>query len=137
MCVGFGLQETTTMAKSLSSRVEKDVLHISVLTQVVVLGIPRLLKERKNLEKYLKKMGCQELLARPWNLKDQGFVRELIMRPPNQNEHTMKSKPSQWTVTLWKEVYCFSKVGASLVSRTNNVLNNKFKNLTDPKDKFP
>ena len=45
--------------------------------------IPECKQERAQLEEDLKKMRCVGLLKRPWALKDEGIVRELLLSEPS------------------------------------------------------
>ena len=40
----------------------------------------------------LTRMRCQKLLARPWMLKDEAMVIELVEGPGNQWDHTIRGR---------------------------------------------
>ena len=51
-------------------------------------------QERTQLEEDLKKMQCADLLERPWCLKHEDLVRELItMERPNMFDMTIQDRP--------------------------------------------
>ena len=58
--------------------------------------VPAILKEpgeRAHLEEDLTRIGCIELMSKPWSVKDERMVRELTTGAPNQYEGTVRARP--------------------------------------------
>ena len=49
----------------------------------VVPAIPKELRERAYLEEDLTRIGCIGLMSKPWSVKDDKMVRELVTGAPN------------------------------------------------------
>ena len=84
--------------------------------------VPAILKEpgeRAYLEEDLTKIGCIGLLSKPWSVKDEGMVRELTTRAPNQYEGTVQVWPETWDAEKWREAYGFSAGGEGFASQTD------------------
>ena len=99
--------------------------------------------ERTMLEQDLEGMGCMGLLRRPWNIKNEDFVREFVMIWEKQAEQsnffdsTMRDQPEDWTAGVWRAVYQFLLGGNGLANRTDKYVEGKFLHDVDPKDGFP
>ena len=50
---------------------------------------------------------------------------------------TIRDRPEEWTVGVWREVYDFQPRGSSLANWTDLYIEGKFRNDADPKDGFP
>ena len=70
-------------------RKEKGSVNVQISLKVLVLVIPKTLTARRELEEDLTRIGCAGLLNKPWNIKDEGMVRELVEGAPNQFDHTV------------------------------------------------
>ena len=64
----------------------------------VVPAIPKEPGERAYLEEDLTRIGCIGLLSKPWTVKDEMMVRELIIGAPNQYEGTVRARSETWDV---------------------------------------
>ena len=62
--------------------------------------IPKTPIARRELEEDLTRIGCVGLLNKPWNIKDEGLVKELVEGAPNQFDHTVRCKPEKWTALV-------------------------------------
>ena len=82
----------------------------------VVLAIPKEPGERAYLEEDLTKIGCIGLLSKPWTVKDERMVRELIIGAPNQYKGTVQARPETWDAGKWRETYGFSVGGEEFAS---------------------
>ena len=60
-----------------------------LILRSVVPTIPKELGERAYLEEDLTRIGCIGLLNKPWTVKEEKMVRELIVGASNQYEGTI------------------------------------------------
>ena len=65
--------------------------------------VPKTPTGRQELEEDLERIGCADLLNRPWSLKDEGLFKELVLKAPNQFDFTVRGKPKRWTALAWRE----------------------------------
>lgn len=107
-----------------------------VVLRMVVPGVPKDEGEKALLEEDLQTMGCHGLLKRPWCLKNEEMVRELITARSNEWEHTLRREPEDWTSSIWRGVYNFPEGGEGLALRTDRHLDGKFANRVNRKDGF-
>jgi hypothetical protein len=63
----------------------------------VVPKVPRNEAERGELLDDLQTMGYSGLLEKPWGLKDDRIVRELLDGVSNEFEHSIRASPVRWT----------------------------------------
>ena len=76
------------------------------------------------------------IFNKPWNLKDEGLVWELLLRVPNQFDFTVIGKLEQWTAIAWRETYGFKPEGYRWTSVNDKYTINQFQNLVNPNDGF-
>jgi len=50
-------------------------------------------EKKKELEEDLLRVGCGELLAQPWDLKNEEMVQEFLYERVNQWEKTLRCDP--------------------------------------------
>ena len=74
-----------------------------LILRSVVPAIPKEPGERAYLEEDLTRIGCIRLLNKPWSVKDERMVRELILGAPNQYEGTVRARPETWDAGRWRE----------------------------------
>ena len=91
---------------------------------------------RRELEEDLERIGCAGLLNKPWNIKDEGLVRELVEGARNQFDHTVRGKPEKWTALVWREAYGFKPEGYGWASRTDKYIIGQFSKSVNPKDGY-
>jgi hypothetical protein len=108
----------------------------SISLRMVVPGVPTSEEEKAHLEEDLTQMGCQGLLARPWSLKDEEIVRELLLPRSNQWENTLRRKPEDWDSDDWRKVYTFPKRGEGLASWVDKYAEGMFSKPPNPKDGY-
>ena len=75
----------------------------------VVPAIPKKESELQELIEDLRFMGCEGLLAKPWNLRSGDTLREFKFERGNQWLRTMRQDPDHWTLEVWATVYGFPK----------------------------
>ena len=102
----------------------------------VVPAIPKEPGERAYLEEDLTRIGCIGLLNKPWTVKEEKMVRELIVGAPNQYKGTVRARPEIWEAGRWRKAYGFSAGGEGFASRTDKFIGGKFRNAANPKDGF-
>ena len=99
--------------------------------------------ERAMLKSDLHNIGCAGLLERPWNLKNEEFIQQFVMIREHKLEHsnifdtTIRDRPEEWTIGVWREVYDFLLGGGGMANRTDQYVEGKFHSEADPKDGFP
>ena len=104
--------------------------------QSVVPTIPKEPGERAYLEEDLTRIGCIGLMSKPWLVKDEKMVRELVTRAPNQFERTVSAHPKSWSTEKWRKAYEFDMGGERFASRMDKFIGEKFRNAANPKDGF-
>ena len=80
-----------------------------LILKSVVLAIPKEPGERAYLEEDLMRIRCIGLLNKPWTVKEEKMVRELIVGAPHQYEGTIRVQPETWDAGRWREAIkaCF------------------------------
>ena len=62
----------------------KDKGSVKALSlKALIPVVPKTLTARWELEEDLERIRCTGLLNKPWNVKDEGLVRELVKGAPN------------------------------------------------------
>ena len=91
----------------------------------------------ENLKQDLARMRCEGLLDRPWTLKREQLVREmLLLERPNMFDTTVRDRPQLWTVDLWRQTYRFSGGESGLSNRTEGHHEGRFMHQVDSKDRY-
>ena len=54
-------------------------------------------------------MGCDGLLARPWNVQSEDMLREFLVLKGNHWDETTRRDPQNWTPDTWCEMYGFKR----------------------------
>ena len=99
--------------------------------------------ERALLKSDLQNIGCAGLLERPWNLKNEAFIQQFVMIWEHKLERsnifnmTIRDRPEEWTVGVWREVYNFQPGGGGMANWTDQYIKSKFRSEADSKDGFP
>ena len=117
-------------------RKEKGSVNVQISLKAMVPVIPKTPIATRELEEDLTRIGCIGLLNTPWNIKDEGLVRELVEGAPNQFDHTVRCKPEKWTALVWRETYGFKSKGYGWASRTNKYIVGQFSKSVNPKDGY-
>ena len=103
----------------------------------VTLSIPENPIHLEELKQDLARMRCEGLLDRPWTLKREQLVRELLLPEcPNMFDMTVRDRPQLWTADLWQETYRFPRGGSGLSNRTEGHHEGRFMHQVDPKDGY-
>ena len=120
---------------------KQRAVHVSLRNVTPV--VPENEEEREMLQQDLHGMRYAGLLEQPWNLKNEEFVQEFVMIQERKAERsnifdtTIRDRPKEWTVGVWREVYEFLLGENGMANRTDKYVDGKFLHEVDPKDGFP
>ena len=103
-------------------RKDKGAVNVQISVKALVPVVLKTPIMRRELEEDLERIGCAGLLNKPWNIKDEGLVRELVKRAPNLFNHTVRGKPEKQTALVWKEAYGFKPEGYGWALRTDKYI---------------
>ena len=82
-------------------------------------------------------MRCEGLLNRPWALKREQLVRELLQpERPNIFDGTIRDRPQLWTADLWRDTYQLLGGGSGLSNQMEGHHEGRFMHQVDPKDGY-
>ena len=82
-------------------------------------------------------MRCVRLLERPWALKREELVREMVQPEwPNIFDGMIRDRPQLWTADLWQDTYSFLKGGFRLSNWMEGHHEGRFMHQVDPKDGY-
>ena len=104
--------------------------------KAVVPGIPKTVKDRELLEEDLRRIGCHGFLGKPWGLRMEDLVAELLGGKDNRWDGTVRQAPEKWTVKEWRKVYGFGRGGEGMASRTDQFIDGMFSGRVNPKDGY-
>ena len=104
--------------------------------KTVVPGIPKSVKDWELLEEDLRWIGCHGLMEKPWGLRMEEMVSELMSDKDNRWHGTVCQAPKKWTTKEWRKVYGFAREGKGMASRTDRFIDGKFSARVNPKDRF-
>ena len=104
--------------------------------KAVVLGVPKSVKDRELLEEDLRRIGCHGFLDRPWGLRIEDMVVELLGDKDNRWHRTVRQVPEKWTAKEWHKVYGFGRGGEGMASRTYRFIDDMFSGRVNPKDGY-
>ena len=104
--------------------------------KAVILGIPKTVKDRELLEEDLRRIGCHGFLGKPWGLRMEDLVAELLGGKDNWWDGTVHQAPKKWTVKEWRKVYGFGRGGEGMASRTDRFIDGMFSGRVNPKDGY-
>ena len=77
------------------------------------------------------------LLERPWALKREQLVREMVQSErPNIFDGTIRDRLQLWTADLWRDTYNFPRGGSGLSNRMEGHHEGRFMHQVDPKDGY-
>ena len=91
----------------------------------------------EELKQDLAQMRCEGLLDRPWALKREQLVQELLLpERPNMFDTTVRDRPQLWNADLWRETYQFPRGGSGLSNQMEGHHKRRFMHQVDPKDGY-
>ena len=104
--------------------------------KAVVPGVLKSVRDRELLEEDLRQIGCHGFMGRPWGLRMEDMVVELLGDKDNRWEGTVRQAPERWTVKEWRKVYGFARGGEGMASRTDRFIDGRFSGRVNPKDGY-
>ena len=104
--------------------------------KAIVPGMPKSVKDRELLEEDLRRIGCHGFIGKPWGLRMEDLVAELLGDKDNWWDGTMRQAPERWTVKEWRKVYGFGREGEGMASRTDRFIDGMFSGRVNPKDGY-
>ena len=108
----------------------------AIALKAVVPGMPKSVKDRELLEEDLRRIGCHGFLGKPWGLRMEEMVAELIGEKDNRWDGTVRQAPEKWTAKEWRKVYNFERGGEGMASRTDRFNDGMFAGRINPKDGY-
>ena len=97
-------------------------------------AIPTDDREFRELKEDLRALGCDGLLARPWNVQLEDMLREFLFWRGNQWDEASRNDPKNWTPDTWAKVYGFKRgIKEGWAGRRDGLFAGKFKGEVDLK----
>ena len=104
--------------------------------KVVVLGMPKSVRDQELLEEDLRRIGCHGFTGKPWGLRMEDLVVELLGDKDNRWDGTVCQAPKKWTAKEWRKVYDFGRGGEGMASQTDRFIDGMFSGCVNPKDGY-
>ena len=109
----------------------------TILLRNVTPSIPENPIQLEELRQDLVQMRCVGLLERPWMLKREELVREMVQpERPNIFDGTIRDRLQLWTADLWCDTYNFPSGGSGLSNCMEGHHEGCFMHQVDPKDGY-
>ena len=108
----------------------------AMVLKVVVPGVPKSVRDQELLEEDLWRIGCHGFMGKPWGLRMEDLVVELLGDKDNRWDGTVRQAPKKWTAKEWKKVYGFTRGGEGMASRTDWFIDGMFSGRVNPKDGY-
>ena len=94
--------------------------------KAVVPSVSKSARDWELLEEDLRRIGCHGFMERPWGLRMENMVVELLGDKDNRWHRTVRQAPEKWTAKEWHKVYGFGRGGVGMASRTNRFIDGMF-----------
>ena len=104
--------------------------------KAVVPGAPKSVRDRELLEDDLRRIGCHGFMGRPWGLRMEDMVVELLGDKDNRWHGTVGQALEKWIAKEWHKVYGFGRGGEGMASRTDQFIDGMFSGHVNPKDGY-
>ena len=104
--------------------------------KAVVPGVPKSVRDRELLEEDLQRIGCHGFMGRPWGLRMEDMMVELLGDKDNRWQRTVRQAPEKWTAKEWRKVYGFGRGGEGMASQTDRFIDGMFFGRVNPKDGY-
>ena len=98
----------------------------TIALKVLSPAIPSTEREMQELIDDLTPMRCKGLLSRPWLLRDEAMVRELVEGRDSRWDNSISCHPTQWTTDMWPDTYDFVQNGYGWATRTDKYIHDRF-----------
>ena len=108
----------------------------AIALKAVVPGMPKNVKDKELLEEDLRRIGCHGFLGKPWGLRVEEMVAELIGEKDNRWDGTVRQALEKWTAKEWRKVYNSERGGEGMASQTNRFIDSMFSGKVNPKDRY-
>ena len=99
--------------------------------KVVVPSIPKSMRDQDLLEEDLRRIGCHGFMGKPWGLRMEDMVVELLGDKDNRWDETVCQ-----ALEKWRKVYGFAREGEGMASRTDRFIDGMFSGRVNPKDGY-
>ena len=110
-------EQSAAMVKTPAAATPEEV---AIKMKAITPRVPEIDLETLQLEEDLDRMGCLQLLNRPWELKSEYMLRELGVGAPYKYKATPISQPNQWTAMAWRKACSFGTEGKGLCARNED-----------------
>ena len=104
--------------------------------KAVVPSIPKSTRDRELLEEDLRRIGCHRFMGKPWALRIEDLVVELLGEKGNRWHGTVCQAPEKWSAKEWWKVYGFAREDEGMASWTDRFIDGKFSGRINPKDEY-
>ena len=104
--------------------------------KAVVPGVPKSMRDRELLEEDLRRIRCHGFIGKPWGLRMEDLVVELLGDKDNRWDGTVRQAPEKWTAKEWRKVYGFGRGREGMASRTDRFIDRMFSGRVNPKDGY-
>ena len=104
--------------------------------KAVVPSVPKSVRDWELLEEDLRQIGCHGFMGKPWGLRMEDLVVELLGDKDNRWDGTVRQAPKKWTAKEWRKVYGFGRGGEGMASRTDRFIDGMFSGRVNPKDGY-
>ena len=104
--------------------------------KAVVPGVPKSVRDRELLEEDLRRIGCHGFAGKPWGLRMEDLVVELLGDKDNRWDGTVHQAPEKWIAKEWRKVYGFGRGGKGMASRTDRYIDGMFSGRVNLKDGY-
>ena len=121
------------MQVSLTARMVKAGV---MALKAVVLSMSKSVKDRELLKEDLRRIGCHGFIRKPWGLRMEDLVVELLGDKDNRWDGTVRQALERWTVKEWRKVYGFGREGEGMASQTDRFIDGMFSGRVNPKDGY-
>jgi hypothetical protein len=119
------------------ARAEDLMDPIPIPIKALILAIPKEDEELQELAEDLRVMGCEGLLAKPWNLRSEDTLRGFKYERGNQWDHTKRRDPENGTPDVWNRVNKFPRgISEGWTGCRDGLFTGKFRGDADPKEAF-
>ena len=104
--------------------------------KAVVPGVPKSVRDRELLEEDLRRIACHGFIGRPWGLRMEDMVVELLGDKDNRSHGTVRQAPEKWTAKEWRKGYSFGREREGIVPRTDQFIDGMFSGRVNTKDGY-
>ena len=111
---------------------EKVVIKMKAITPV----FPESDLGLVELQEDLDRMDCVQLMSKPWSLKSEYMLQEILVGGLYKFKTTLRARPSQWTALAWRGAYGFGTKGQGVCGRGEDFTVGRFHHSVHSKDGY-